>query len=202
MLPPTDNGRLVYVNELSSWQLQVMLGFGPNLNLSVGDSIIISGATSNTDRPPINGAVVITAVLAQVDGLDRYSVDIPALDGFPTNLNYGYFHMVGLPLPTGDGLNTDSNGNPFVDFVWGNMAPMPSYNEGDRPGGSPIPFPEANEDQNHGWSGSYLYPSGDLQTDYAVGLNGLAYEVGTMHDIPLLLWSHYPTFTPNTGYWD
>ena len=99
----------------------------------------------------------------------------------------------------------DDGGNQVVDFVWGNMAIQPSYNEGDRPDTGPQTLIEANGDQNKGWSGTTVYPSGWLDRLQTIELNnGIVQEnlQADSHDIAVWLWSNYPAFTPNVGYQD
>lgn len=100
----------------------------------------------------------------------------------------------------------DSSGNQFVDFVWGNMPLQPSYNEGDRPDSSaPVVVVEPNADQNHGWTGHTVYPSGYLSELQTITLNnGIVQNdlEADSHDIAIWLWSNYPSYEPNTGYWD
>jgi hypothetical protein len=99
----------------------------------------------------------------------------------------------------------DDNGNQRVDFVWGNMAIQPTYNEGDRPGSEPQVIIPANGDQNKGWSGTTVYPSGYLNRLQTIELNnGIVQEdlQADSHDIAVWLWNNYPEYSPNTGYWD
>jgi hypothetical protein len=96
----------------------------------------------------------------------------------------------------------DTSGNERVDFVWGNMAIQPS----NRPGtGAPEVVVASNVDQNKGWSGWSVYPSGDLQRQQTITLNNGIVQAdldADSHDISTWLWSNYPSYEPNTGYWD
>ena len=99
----------------------------------------------------------------------------------------------------------DTAGNLFVDFVWGNMPLQPSFDEGDRPGGSPVVVVGNNVAQNKGWSGYTLYPSDYLSNLQTIELNNGIIQADLQadsHDIATGLWSNYPEFTPNVGYQD
>lgn len=98
----------------------------------------------------------------------------------------------------------DDNGNLRVDFVWGNMAIQPSYDEGDRPDSGAQVIIAPNAAQNKGWSGTTVYPSGYLNEQQTITLNNeiVQYTDADSHDIAMFLWSNYPEFTPNVGYQD
>lgn len=57
---------------------------------------------------------------------------------------------------------TDSAGNQFVDFVWGNLPLQP---DNDRTDGEPVEVVESDVPQNHQWSGYTVYPSGQLDPE-------------------------------------
>lgn len=96
----------------------------------------------------------------------------------------------------------DTSGNEKVDFVWGNMAIQPWNRSGS---GAAVEVVAANADQNKGWSGYSVYPSGDLQRQQTITLNnGIVQENldADSHDVATWLWSDYPGFVPNVGYQD
>lgn len=74
---------------------------------------------------------------------------------------------------------TDSAGNQFVDFVWGNVPLQP---DNDRTDGEPLEVVEPDAPQNHQWSGYTVYPSGQLDPEL------------DSHDIAADNYVGYPSF--------
>lgn len=96
----------------------------------------------------------------------------------------------------------DDNGNPRVDFVWGNMPMQP---DDQRLDDNIIVFPP-NGDQNKGWSGSEAFLSAPLDTtvyaNLSVGDQGYDAE-WTDPDfryIPVVADSHTIATTEYKGY--
>lgn len=89
----------------------------------------------------------------------------------------------------------DDNGNPRVDFVWGNVPMQPNYGRID----SSLSFGGGYNQGDNQWDSAHKYISDTLQDNYTVWEQDgwFSKTVETNHEIATMGYSNFPGFIPN-----